>query len=203
MLSICYLGFSNFWKFWKLSKFELKILKFVIYPKISKIFKKPEYMWYTLVRWICVPNLKSISSKMTFGGPFECRKRPLFTSFLRIPMIFWFFIFLRFWWEKDVLGSFFAFLTKNWPKNMYYSVRWPKSAVWPFLTSWPEMTLTWPIGYKALEWSFEVSGTRFMPIYWLLIRFFVVISRGNLVARKGSTIFIVTWPVTSSMTPGQ
>ena len=108
---------------------------------------------------------------MTFGGPFECRKRPLFTSFLRIPTIFWFFIFLRFWWGKRCLGSFFAFLTKNWPKNMYYSVRWPKSAVWPFLTSWPEMTLTWPIGYKALEWSFEVSGTRFMPIYWLLIRF--------------------------------
>ena len=128
-------------------------------------------MWYTSGRWIRVLNLRLISLKMTFGVPFECRKRPLFTSFLRIPTIFWFLIFLRFWWGKNVLGSFFAFLTKNWPKNMYYSVRWPKSAVWSFLTSWHEKTLTWPIGYKALEWSFEVSGTQFMPICWPLIRF--------------------------------
>ena len=150
-------------------------------------------MWYTLVRWTCVPNLKLISSKMTFVGPFECRKRPLLTSFLRIPTDFLDFSFFSdFDGEKDVLGSFFAFLMKNWPKNMYYSARWPKSAVWPFLTSWPEMTLTWPIGYKAFEWFFEVSGTRFMPIYWLLIRFLSLFRVAISLPGKGQQFSL--WP---------
>ena len=94
------------------------------------------------VSWICVKNVKSISSKMTEIWHKSCQKQALFTSFRDFTVIF------RFFWtdfdaSKSVLGSFFAFFAKIWPKNMYRSSKSRNFCVWPFSPGdlrWP-----WPV----------------------------------------------------------
>ena len=71
--------------------------------------------------------------------------------------------------SKSVLGSFFAFFTKIWPKNMYRST---KSRIFclAFFTWWPEMTLTCIMVTKHRKWYLQMSVALSMPIHWLCLR---------------------------------
>ena len=70
--------------------------------------------------------------------------------------------------SKSVLGSFFAFLAKIWPKNMYRSSKSRKKCV-TFFTWWPDMTLTSNMVMKHSKWYLQMSETLSMPISWLCL----------------------------------
>ena len=133
-------NFQNFQHFFLFQNFPLKI----------KIFKKPYNMLEGNGWWTCAQNFKSISSKMAEIWHKTCQKQTLFTSFRDLTEIFRILFFDRFWRLKSVLGSFFAFFAKIWPKNMYRTsksrnflldlflpgdLRWP----WPLL--WSQSTV--------------------------------------------------------------
>ena len=94
------------------------------------------------------------------------------------------------------------------PKSIYDRAQRPNSAVWPLtfqhlFDSWPQMTLTPARSQQSRRmvlWSVrDTIHVNLLAAY----TFSVVISRGNLILRKGSTIWTATWFVTSSLTPGQ
>ena len=118
-LQNCDLGFSKFWKFPKNSKIVNIFFFFKMFPLRIKIFKKPYYMLEGNGWWICAQNFKSISSKMAEIWHKTCQKQALFTSFRDFTEIFRIVLFSDFDASKSVLGYFFAFLAKIWPKNMY------------------------------------------------------------------------------------
>ena len=142
-LQNCYLGF---WKFWKLLKI-FKIFDNFFFFKISslkiKIFKKPDSLLEGNGWWICVQNFKSISSKMAEIWHITCQKQALFTSFRDFIVIFRLLFLTDFDASKSVLGSFFAFFEKIWPKNMYRSSKLWKCFAWPFLPG--DLTCPWPL----------------------------------------------------------
>ena len=72
--------------------------------------------------------------------------------------------------SKSVLGSFFAFFAKIWPKNMYRSSKSRFFFCLTFFTWWPEMTLTCIMVTKHRKWYLQMSVTLSMPIHWLCLR---------------------------------
>ena len=118
-------------------------LFFKIFPLKIKIFKKPDNILEGNGWWICVQNFKSISSKMAEIWHKTCQKQALFTSFRDFTVIFRILFFDRFWCFKSVLGSFFAFFAKIWPKNMYRSSKSRNFFAWPFLPG--DLTWPWPL----------------------------------------------------------
>ena len=119
--------------------------------------------------WIFVQNFKSISSKMAEIWHKTCQKQALFTSFRDFTGIFRILFFDRFWCFKNVLGSFFAFFAKIWPKNMYRSSKLRKIFCLTFFTWWPDMTLTSIMVIKHSKWYLQMSETLSMPISWLCL----------------------------------
>ena len=71
--------------------------------------------------------------------------------------------------SKGVLGSFFAFFVKIWPKNMYRSSESRNFFCLTFFTWWPEMTLTFIMVTKHRKWYLQMSVTLSMPISWLCL----------------------------------
>ena len=154
---------SRMFKILKIKKNQLFFLFQNFLPQ-NQNFQKPYQMLEGNGWWICAQNFKSISSKMAEIWHKTCRhvKSPK-----KIPDP------LRFWWKlinrhfscyfgtiqrfsefyfltdfdasKSVLGPFFAFFEKIWPKNMYGSsksrnflldlflsgdLRWPWTLLW-------------------------------------------------------------------------
>ena len=72
--------------------------------------------------------------------------------------------------QKSVLGSFFAFFAKIWPKNMYRSSKSRKKICLTFFTWWPEMTWTCIMVTKHRKWCLQMSVTLSMPNRWLCLR---------------------------------
>ena len=72
--------------------------------------------------------------------------------------------------SKSVLGSFFAFFAKIWPKNMYRSFKSRNYFVWPF--SLGDLRWPWPVlwSQKHRKWYLQMSVTLSMPIHWLCLR---------------------------------
>ena len=119
--------------------------------------------------WICAQNFKSISSKMAEIWHKTCEKQALSRHFGTLPRFSEFYFLTDFDASKSVLGSFFAFFAKIWPKNMYHTsksrnflfdlflpgdLRWP----WPLL--WSQSTV---------KWYLQMSETLSMPISWLCL----------------------------------
>ena len=102
--------------------------------------------------------------------------------------------------SKSVLGSFFAFFVKIWPKNMYRSSKSRIFFVWPFSPGdlrWP-----WP-----LLWS-QSTGNDTYRCQWhypcRLVALFVLniaILLADVTKPEMSNILTLTWPVTSLVTP--
>ena len=113
------------------------------FPLKIKIFKKPDYMLEGNGWWICVQNFKSISSKMAEIWHKTCQKQALFTSFRDFTVIFRILFLTDFDASKSVLGSFFAFFAKIWPKNTYRSSILRNFLAWPFLPG--DLTWPWPL----------------------------------------------------------
>ena len=72
--------------------------------------------------------------------------------------------------SNSVLGSFFAFFAKIWPKNMYRSSKSRFFFCLTFFTWWPEMTLTCIMVTKHRKWYLQMSVTLSIPIHWLCLR---------------------------------
>ena len=146
-LQNCYLGFSKCWKFPKISQIFNIFFSFSKFsPSKSKFFKKPYNMLEGNGWWICAQNFKLISSKMAEIWHKTCENRHFSRHFGTLPWFSEFYFFTDFDASKSVLGSFFAFFAKIWPKNMYRTsksrnflldlflpgdLRWP----WPLLWS--------------------------------------------------------------------
>ena len=99
--------------------------------------------------------------------------------------------------SKSVLGSFFAFFVRIWPKNMYRSSKSRNFFVWPFLPGdlrWP-----WP-----LLWS-QSTGNDTYRCQWhypcRLVGFVCAILLADVTKPEMSNILTLTWPVTSLVTP--
>ena len=142
-LQNCHLGFSKFWKFIKISKiFNIFSFSKISFSK-SKFSKKTYYMLEGNGWYICAQNFKSISSKMAEIWHKTCQKQALFTSFRDFTWFSEFYFLTDFDASKSVLGSFFAFFAKIWPKNMYRSSKSRNFFAWPFLPG--DLTWPWPL----------------------------------------------------------
>ena len=138
------LGFSKSWKFENFQNFIHFLFLFHIFHPLHQFFfsKKPYNMLEGNGWWICVQNCKLISSKMAEIWHKTCQKQILFTSFRDFTVISRISFCDRFDASNSVLGPFFAFFAKIWPKNMYYSSK-SHFFLWPFLPGdlrWP-----WPV----------------------------------------------------------
>ena len=96
-------------------------------------------------------------------------KQALFTSFRDLTVIFLILFFDWVWCFKKVLGSFFAFFAKIWPKNMYRSSKSRIFFAWPFLPG--DLTWPWPLLWSQStgKWYLQMSETLSMPISWLCL----------------------------------
>ena len=147
-------------------------------------------------------NFKSISSKMAEIKHKTCPKQALFTSFRDFTVIFriWFF------WpildaSKSVLGSFFAFFAKIWPKNMYRSSK-SRFFLFDLFTWWPEMTLTCIMVIKHRKgYLTDVSDTIHADSL-ALFALNIEILLADVTKPEKSKILTLTWPMTSSVTSG-
>ena len=141
---------SRIFKILKITNFLKKnstcFFLFQIFPLKIKSLKKTYNMLEGNGWWICAQNFKSISSKMAEIWHKTCQKQALSRHFGTFPWFSEFYFFTDFDASKTVLGSFFAFSAKIWPKNMYRTsksrnflldlflpcdLRWP----WPLLWS--------------------------------------------------------------------
>ena len=104
--------------------------------------------------------------------------------------------------SKSVLGSFFAFFAKIWPKNMYRSSKSRKKLFdlfhlvtlrWPWPVLWSQST--------GNDTYIQMSVTLSMPIHWLCLRVTSTFYSPMSPSPK-SRKFWLTWPVTSSVTSG-
>ena len=142
---------------------------------------------YILKKWPCFGVLKVE----------KCQFSSSFRPFLHFPD---FFIFSCLGRSKSVLGSFFAFLTKNWPKNI---ITPPKPHIFILTFTWPsdiEWHWPWICSPKALANAKKCPRhdtcrcIGFFPFHTALV---CDKSRYS----KSSNILTLTWPVTSSVTP--
>ena len=103
--------------------------------------------------------------------------------------------------SKSVLGSFFAFFAKIWPKNMYRS---SKSRFFFFdlfhLVTWDDLDLYY--GHKAQKMILtDVSDTLHTDSLALFL-LNIEILLADVTKPEKSKILTLTWPVTSSVTSG-
>ena len=96
------------------------------------------------------------------------KNRHFSRHFGTLPWFFELYFLTDFDASKSVLGSFFAFFAKIWPKNMHRS---SKSHFFcsTFFTWWPDMTLTSIMAEKHSKWYIQMSETLSMPIGWLCL----------------------------------
>ena len=71
--------------------------------------------------------------------------------------------------SKSVLGSFFAFFAKIWPKTWIAPLNHEIFLLDLFFTWWPAVTLTSIIVTKHSKWYVQMSETLSMPISWLCL----------------------------------
>ena len=152
------------------------------------------------VSWISVQNFKSISSKMAEIWHKTCQKQALSRHFGTLPWFSEFYFLTDFDASKSVLGSFFVFFAKIWPKNMYRSSKSRFFFVWPFhFVTWDDLDLYY--GQKAQEMILtDVSDTIHADLL-ALFAFNIEILLANVTKPEMSNILTLTWPVTSLMTP--
>ena len=103
--------------------------------------------------------------------------------------------------SKSVLGSFFAFFAKIWPKNMYRS---SKSRFFLFdlfhLVTWDDLDLYY--GHKAQEMIITDVSDTIHADSLALSALNIEILLADVTKPEKSKILTLTWPVTSSVTSG-
>ena len=101
--------------------------------------------------------------------------------------------------SKSVLGSFFAFFAKIWPKNMYRS---SKSRFFLFdlfhLVTWDDLDLYY--GHKAQEMILTDVSDTIHADSLTLFALNIEILLADVTKPEKSKILTLTWPVTSSVT---
>ena len=103
--------------------------------------------------------------------------------------------------SKSVLGSFFAFFAKIWPKNMY---RKSKHDFFLFdlfhLMTWDDLDLCY--GHKAQEMILTDVSDTIHADSLALFALNIEILLADVTKPEKSKILTLTWPVTSSVTSG-
>ena len=103
--------------------------------------------------------------------------------------------------SKSVLGSFFAFFAKIWPKNMYRS---SKSRIFLLdlfhLVTWDDLDLYY--GHKAHEMILTDVSDTIHADSLALFALNIKILLADITKPEKSKILTLTWPVTSSVTSG-
>ena len=103
--------------------------------------------------------------------------------------------------SKSVLGSFFAFFAKIWPKNIYRS---SKSHFFLFdlfhLVTWDDLDLYY--GHKAQEMILTDVSDTIHADSLALFALNIEILLADVTKPEKSKILTLTWPVTSSVTSG-
>ena len=103
--------------------------------------------------------------------------------------------------SKSVLGSFFAFFAKIWPKNMYRS---SKSQFFLFdlfhLVTWDDLDLYY--GHKAQEMILTDVSDTIHADSLALFALNIEILLADVTKSEKAKILTLTWPVTSSVTSG-
>ena len=145
-------------------------------PRILKILKIlltfPNFFLQKTVQYVRGQWLTNMCTKFQvdiFKNGWDmnktCQKQALFTSFRDFTVIFRILFLTDFDASKSVLGSFFAFFAKIWPKNMYRSSKSRKFFAWPFFPG--NLTWPWPLlwSLKHSKWYLQIS----MPISWLCL----------------------------------
>ena len=113
---------------------------------------------------MCIKFLVDIF-KMAEIWHVTCQKQSLFTSFRDMTLIFEFYFLTDFDTSKSVLGSFFAFFAKIWPKSMYCTSKSRNSLLDLFyLVTWDDLDL-----YYHSKWYLQMSETLSMPISWVYL----------------------------------
>ena len=111
------------------------------------------------------------------------------------------FFFIDFDASKSVLGSFFAFFAKIWPKNMYRS---SKSRFFLFdlfhPVTWDDLDLHY--GRKAQEMILTDVSDTIHDDSLALFALNIEILLADVTKPEKSKILTLTWPVTSSVTSG-
>ena len=139
-LQNCYLGFVMFWKFWKFwDFFQHFFLFFQKIPPNLNIFKNRNICTRRDSKECLYQVLRNSLHKCGFYRTLNVKNGYFSRHLGVIPWITIFSFYSDFYATNDVLRSFFAFMTKNGPINMYYDAKWPKSAIWPRDLRWP-----WP-----------------------------------------------------------
>ena len=103
--------------------------------------------------------------------------------------------------SKSILGSFFAFFAKIWPKNMYRSSK-PRIFLFDVfhLVTWDDLDLYY--GNKAQEMILtDVSDTMHADSL-ALFALNIEILLADVTKPEKSKILTLTWPVTSSVASG-
>ena len=128
------------------------------------------------------------------------KNRHFSRHFATLPWFYEFCFLTDFDASKSVLGSFFAFFVKIWPKNMYRS---SKSRIFLFdlfhLVNWDDLDLYY--GHKAQEMILtDVSDTIHADLLALFVLNIAVLL-ADVTKPEMSNILTLTWPVTSLVTP--
>ena len=102
--------------------------------------------------------------------------------------------------SKSVLGSFFAFFAKIWPKNMYRSSKSRKFFCLTFFTlvTWDDLDLYY--GHKAQEMISYRCQWHYLCRFMALFALNIEILLADVTKSEKSKILTLTWPVTSSVT---
>ena len=102
--------------------------------------------------------------------------------------------------SKSVLGSFFAFFAKIWPKNMYHTSKSRNFLLGLFLPGdlrWP-----WPLLWSKSTVNDTYKCQRHYPCRYLaLFMLNIAILLADVTKPEMSNILTLTWPVTSLVTP--
>ena len=143
-LQNCYLGFSKFWKFLKIFKIFNNFFSFSKFPPSKSKFSKnrsicsramaDEYVYKISSRYL---------QKWLRYDIKHVKNRHFSRHFGTLPWFSEFYFLTDFDASKSVLGSFFAFFAKIWPKNMYRSSKSRIFFAWPFLPG--DLTWPWPL----------------------------------------------------------
>ena len=143
-LQNCYLKFWKFWKFLNISKiFNIFFFFFKIFPLKIKIFKNSKICYRAMSHEYVYKISSRYLQKWLRYSIKHVKNRHLSRHFATLPWFSEFCFLTDFDASKSVLGSFFAFFVKIWPKNMYRSSKSRNFFVWPFSPGdlrWP-----WPL----------------------------------------------------------
>ena len=128
------------------------------------------------------------------------KNRHFSRHFGTLPWFSEFYFFTDFDASKSVLGSFFAFFAKIWPKNMYRSAKSRKKKFLDlfYLVTWHDLDLYY--GHKAQSMILTNVRDTIHADKLALFVLNIAILLADVTRPEMSNILTLTWPVTSLVT---